>query len=139
VSEILLRLTAYGSELSTIGCCISVAFSCWLMDVGHRCDCHMILEVVGCRCHMILLVVGSRSLGFGLSRPSLWLSHDMYLRLSGVDRCVWDLSGVVVNSCCWLQAVGHRLPGTGCRLSGVVAVCCFWLLVGWCRLLGVRC
>jgi hypothetical protein len=32
-----------------IGCCIAVAFRCWLMDVGHRYDCHMILEVVGCR------------------------------------------------------------------------------------------
>jgi hypothetical protein len=73
------------SQLSTIGCFITVAFSCWLMNVGsvgHRCDCHMILEVGGCL-----------SLGLGICRVSL--SHGIAgCRVSVIG--LWAQSGIAV-------------------------------------------
>jgi hypothetical protein len=96
-----------GSQLSTIGCCIAVAFSCWLMDVGHPCDCHMILEVVGCR-----------SLCFGICRVLL-STAVVGCRLSaiGYRAQVVDcrVSSPFVVFSCWLSSVDFWESVADCR------------------------
>ena len=85
-----------------IGCCIAVAFSCWLMDVGHRYDCHMILEVVGCR-----------SLDFGICRVLL-SAAVVGCRLPAV-ACRAQVVDCRVSSS--FVAVGFWLSGVDCWVS----------------------
>ncbi len=75
-----------------------------LGSVGHRCDCHMILEVVGCR-----------SLGFGICRVLL-SAAVVGCRLSAL-ACRAQVVDCRVVCCGWLLVVWCRLVGVGCWLS----------------------